>query len=285
MKRYLAVLTMLLIVPLALAARAPSSGSSASIRLPAVAHLPFVARVSIATPTGLRTPTPTVTATPRPTATATGLPMGLTIIRSFPAPSGTQPNGLAWDGRYLWMSSYMENGGIYQLDPLDGSVVNVYTPPAAQHSGYGGLTFDGDYLWEADAYGGGIYQLRMSDASVVSTIPCPEDRVEDLAWDGTHLWAAGRQSSKIYRIRSSDGVVTAVLEPPTQFGNNGLAYFLDTLWLSHEGELLRISPTDGQVLARLEHSIPRPDGLAWAGLRLWVASFSEARIYLCDIRQ
>jgi hypothetical protein len=183
------------------------------------------------------------------------------------------------------MSSYMQNGGIYQLDPLDGSVVNVYTPPAAQHSGYGGLTFDGTHLWEADAYGGGIYQLRMSDAGVVSTVPCPEDYIEDLAWDGTHLWTAGRQSSKIYRIRPSDGLVMAVLEPTTQFGSSGLAYFLDSLWLSHEGELLRISPTDGQVLARLEHSIPRPDGLAWAGLRLWVASFSEARIYLCDIRQ
>jgi len=285
MKRYLAGLTILLVALLALAARAPTCGSCASIRLPAEAYLPFVARVSIATPTRPPTPTPTVTATAVPTATATGLPAGLTIIRSFAAPSGTQPNGLAWDGRHLWMSSYMEDGGIYQLDPLDGSVVNVYTPPTAQHSGYGGLTFDGTYLWEADAYGGGIYRLSTSDAALISTIPCPEDSIDDLAWDGTHLWAAGRQSSKIYRIRPSDGLVMAVLEPTTQFGHNGLAYFLGSLWLSHEGELLRIDPTDGQVLARLEHSIPRPDGLAWAGLRLWVASFSEARIYLCDIRQ
>jgi len=55
-------------------------------------------------------------------------PPKYSIIKSFSAPSGTQPNGLAWDGENLWMSSYMLNGGIYKLNPTDGSVLNKYTP-------------------------------------------------------------------------------------------------------------------------------------------------------------
>ena len=53
------------------------------------------------------------------------------IVKSFPAPAGTQPNGLAWDGHHLWMSSYILNGGIYKLDPQDGSVLGIFTPPVA----------------------------------------------------------------------------------------------------------------------------------------------------------
>ena len=63
------------------------------------------------------------------------------VIRSIPAPPGTQPNGLAWDGNHLWMSSYMSNAGIYKLDPTNGSVLGKYTPSVAQYRGYGGLTY------------------------------------------------------------------------------------------------------------------------------------------------
>jgi hypothetical protein len=185
------------------------------------------------------------------------------------------------------MSSYMgDSAGLYRLDPLDGSVQDRCSPPAASFRGYGGLTFDGTYLWEADSYGGGIYKLRTSDCSVVSEIPSPDESLRgDLAWDGTHLWTAGAPSEKIYRIQPSDGAVVAAFDPPGGTVSVGLAYFGESLWVSQEGQLLQIHPTEWRVMASFAHSIPKPDGLAWDGQHLWIASFSEAMIYVCSMDQ
>ena len=131
------------------------------------------------------------------------------VIRSIPAPPGTQPNGLAWDGNHLWMSSYLSNAGIYKLDPTDGSVLGKYTPSVAQYGGYGGLTYDGTYLWEADFYGGGIYKLTLN-CSIISTIPSPDNHLSDLAWDGNYIWVCGYPSQKIYKIDPTDGSIVAV---------------------------------------------------------------------------
>ena len=43
-----------------------------------------------------------------------------------------------------------------------------YAPPAAQYRGYGGLAFDGTHLWQADAYGSGIYKLNPADCTVLA---------------------------------------------------------------------------------------------------------------------
>ena len=117
------------------------------------------------------------------------------VIKSFSAPPGTQPNGLACDGSSLWMSSYMKEGGLYKLDTADGSVLSKCTPPVAKYNGYGGLTYDGTYIWEADSYGSGIYKLDPLDCSLISTIPSPDKYPNDLMWDGKYLWLFGYLSN------------------------------------------------------------------------------------------
>jgi cardiolipin synthase len=216
----------------------------------------------------------------------TGMDVG-DLIRSFPAPTGTQPNGLAWDGSFLWMSSYMREGGIYKLDPLDGSVLSVCTPSVAQYDGYGGLTFDGTNLWQADSYGGEIYKLRTLDCSVISSIPSPDRYPSDLAWDGKHLWVCGYPSQRMYKLDSSDGSIVAEFDIPRGVGQAqtaGLAHDGAYLWLSGASEIFKIDPSNGQVVSSIPASVSRPDSLAWDGQYMWISSFDEAVIQLIYVR-
>jgi len=208
------------------------------------------------------------------------------ITKSFCAPSGTQPNGLAWDGENLWMSSYMLNGGIYKLNPTDGSVLNRYTPPVAQYDGYGGLTYDGSYLWQADAYGGGIYKLNPSDCSVVSSIPSPDKYPSDLAWDGSFIWVCGYPSQKIYKISPTDGSIISEFNVPQGTGQAqtaGFSYDGAYLWLSGSSDIFKLNLFDCKVIGSFPAPCSRPDGLAWDGRYLWCASFDQGIIYQIDV--
>ena len=209
------------------------------------------------------------------------------VIRSIPAPPGTQPNGLAWDGNHLWMSSYMHNAGIYKLDPTDGSVLGKYTPSVAQYGGYGGLTYDGTYLWEADSYGGGIYKLTLN-CSIISTIPSPDKYPSDLAWDGNYIWVYGYPSQKIYKIDPTDGSIVAKFDVPEGTGqaqNAGLTYDGSYLWLSGTDKIFKLDPSNCKVIASFPAPCSRPDSLAWDGKYLWCASFDEGKIYQVDIER
>lgn len=177
------------------------------------------------------------------------------------------------------MSSYMANGGIYMLDPSDGSVLKMCTPPTAQYGGYGGLAFDGTYLWQADSYGGGIYKLNTADCSVISSIPSPDMYLNDLAWDGNYLWVCGYTSGKLYKLEPSDGSIVAEFD----IQGEGLTYDGTYLLLSQDSRILRINPSDGQVISSMQIPFSRPESLAWDGGYLWVASFDEAMIYRIDV--
>jgi len=237
------------------------------------------------TPTATSTPTATATQTPTPTATATHTPTPRVgeVIRSFAAPAGTQPSGLAWDGHSLWMSSYVLQDGLYKVNPADGTVL-LHCTPLRREPRYGGLTFDGTHLWISGIRAGGIYRVDPANCAVVHSIPVPgNDDLGDLAWDGQYLWALGYPSQKVYKLDPGNGTVVAAFDAPEGIGQAqtaGLAYDGRYLQLSTmERNMMKLDPADGRVVASMPTTISRPDGLAWDAGYLWVVSFDQARIY------
>jgi len=205
---------------------------------------------------------------------------------SFNAPPKTQPNGLAWDGKHLWLSSYMIAPALYKIDANNGTVMSKCEPLAAQYRGYGGLAYDGKYLWEADGYGGGVYKIDPVSCQVIQKFSSPDKSPRDLAWDGENLWMVGQTSRSIYKIRTSDGAVIDQFK--VSLGScfiqeSGLEYADGFLWLAEKDALFKINPADGKVVSTLPLNISRPRGLAWDGKNLLVGSFDEGTITRVDI--
>jgi hypothetical protein len=115
-----------------------------------------------------------------------------TVVHSFDSP-GSWPNGLAYDGRYLWNADAYTHK-IYKLD-MSGNVIASFDSP-----GYNprGLAYDGTYLWNADL-SNKIYKLDMS-GNVIASFDSPGSSPRGLAYDGTYLWNADHDRGKIYQI-------------------------------------------------------------------------------------
>lgn len=217
--------------------------------------------------------------------------IALSVINSFFAPPETQSSGLAYDGTYLWLSSYMKNGGIYKLNPDDGSVSRKYMPPISQYDQYGGLTYDGSHLWQVDRYEGKLYQLNPSDCSIISSISGPDKYPSGLTWDGKYLWTYGYPSYKIYKINPSDGTIIATFDPPSGIEQNaGLAFDGTYMWISGgsylyglNGYIYKLNPSDCSVISAYEAPCSRPISLTWDGKYLWCASFDGGKIYQLEI--
>ncbi len=144
---------------------------------------------------------------------------------SFPAAEAWWPEGLAWDGEYLWNASEVYDD-IYKLDPSTGLVVDWFPSP---DRGSIGLAWDGEYLWNADCYSPTIYKLDPETGAVVDSFPSPGTGPMGLAWDGEYLWNADRNTDIIYKIDPSTGVVISSFPSPGS-GPFGLTWDGEYLW-------------------------------------------------------
>lgn len=70
-----------------------------------------------------------------------------------------------------------------------------------------GLTWDGEYLWCADADLDSVYKLDPSDGTVISSLRFSlELDYGGITWsDDDNIWIAN--GSKIYKVNTSDGIV------------------------------------------------------------------------------
>jgi len=116
----------------------------------------------------------------QPNLFKTDVPVG-TVLDTIPS-QGLQPQGLAWDGTYLWNVQDDNDGDaerVYQLDPVTGDTLMSFPVPdtgAASGESPRGLAWDGQYLWlvskgsatnnkyiyKIDPFGGGVPDISLS---------------------------------------------------------------------------------------------------------------------------
>ncbi|MFN2156416.1 MAG: hypothetical protein ACK2UX_14365, partial [Anaerolineae bacterium] len=81
---------------------------------------------------------------------------GATGEGNFATASARQPLGLAaYAGSAVWMSSYIQDPGIYRLDVANGDPRQALSVPGNAQYQYGGLAYDGatDTLYHSTIYG------------------------------------------------------------------------------------------------------------------------------------
>lgn len=224
-----------------------------------------------------------------PPAPARGVPIG-TPVHRFAAP-GDYPEGLAWDGNYLWVNNFT-NGTVYAVDPADGRIVDRFAGfdyPAQPE----GLTWDGEVFWSSDWATGTITRLRPTSAGMEVVAehekPPGSGKPVGLTWDGTHLWLACfgpevNTKSELFQIDPDDFQVVKKLQLPIWWVED-LAWDGERLWsvdwLFAIG--FSIDPATGDTANTYRTPGPHPVGMAWDGRYLWLGDTQADSLWALDV--
>ncbi|MEO0189706.1 MAG: T9SS type A sorting domain-containing protein [candidate division WOR-3 bacterium] len=125
------------------------------------------------------------------------------IATYYPQFSAGKPNGMAWDGAYLWVGE--ESGNIYKMTTT-GDIVRSIPPPVYYSYEPRGLAFDGQYLWVGYQSSGLIYKVDTTNGAVLEVYSAPGAVPgwrfqQGLDCDGYFLWSTvGGSVQMIYQI-------------------------------------------------------------------------------------
>ena len=202
------------------------------------------------------------------------------VILSFPAPAPS-PQGLAWDGNFLWVADDSTDT-LYKIEPEDGSIISSFPTPGTKPRG---LTWDGNHLWCADMKTDTLYKLEPSDASVISSIPAPHNRVHGLTWDGQYLYCCYEAgwSSQIVKIDLSD--TSTIFFTYTRGNPSGLAYDGNFIWNCLDNEGIRLGLVDQYELSTglrvkgFDTPGYYPTALTYDGRYFWLADNNMDTLY------
>ncbi len=102
----------------------------------------------------------------------------IVIVETYDAPF-EYPEGLVFDGTYLWISSILDSD-IYKYDPNTFTVVSKIPAPGP---GSMDLAWDGEFLWNADYDNDKIYKLDIA-GDIIKEFDSPGEQPQGMTWDG-----------------------------------------------------------------------------------------------------
>ncbi len=112
------------------------------------------------------------------------------------------PRGLAFDGTYMWVSSF--NSTVTRLK-LDGKSAGTFKVGAQPN----GMAFDAANIWVANSNAYTVTKLRASDGENLGDFPVNGNPYA-VVFDGSHIWVA---AAELDVLRISDGVIVYRFNP------------------------------------------------------------------------
>lgn len=196
-------------------------------------------------------------------------------------------SGLSFDGKYIWVASWVDETIYKHRRDAKFSVAESYKTQGVEPSG---IAFDGTFLWVSHSFGQKIYKRKLdATLSVVDVYPSTGTSVAGLYYDGANLWSLDFQQSKIYKHAMDKTLsVLAVYDSPAvnpcgMFKYGKEFYIADT-------STNRIYKVDTRDFAlRGIYMIPRYDkrshltGIAWDGKSIWVCQDGVQKIFRCPM--
>ena len=151
------------------------------------------------------------------------------------------PTGTTFVGKTLYCGSD-DPLMIYKIPTKGkkaGMVKDWFYAPGYPNDDCVGLTYDGDYIWNADfswyTHTPSIHKIKIN-GDLVNSYTAPGPEPEGLAFDGEFLWNVDFGQSKIYKL-ATDGRVVCEWEWWTEDPLNspiGLTFDGNYLWLSDQ---------------------------------------------------
>jgi len=144
-----------------------------------------------------------------------------------------------------------------------------------------GLTFDGEYLWNADRNSDLMYKINTGDGTVLDSLPTPGYVPRGLTWDGGRIWCVDAEEELIYAVNPATKIVERTIYCPVS-RPTGMAWDGEHLWLAADRseELHKISSEDGTTIVSIPAPTPHAWGLAFDGTYLWVSDRYKDKIYM-----
>jgi len=161
-----------------------------------------------------------------------------------------------------------------------GDVVKSFPAPGDHPTG---LTFDGQYLWNADRKTDSLYKIDPNSGEVVGAMPAPGYQISDLCFDGQYIWCLDIEENLIYQLDPNTGVTQKTIWAPSS-RPRGMTFDGQYIWLSdtRSDELLQISTEDGTTIESYKAPRGNVEGLGFDGTYLWAADRYQDKIYLVD---
>lgn len=186
------------------------------------------------------------------------------------------PNGLTWDGEYLWGVS---KSYIHKISLEDGTCISRFGINILDGSG---LAWDGRYLWCSDCFVDRLYKIDPKSERVVDMFNAPDPGYNHygMIFDGEYLWYSS-SNANFYKIDPQNGKTVASFLIEIGGCHNSLGwdgkYLWSTVW--DRGMLYQINPCDGKVVREFVLSFKDPSGVVCIGENIWIASYYQKKIY------
>ncbi|MBI5481730.1 MAG: hypothetical protein HY906_22935 [Deltaproteobacteria bacterium] len=216
----------------------------------------------------------------------------LSVDSSFPS-----PDGLMWDGQYLWATD-CSTSRIDKVDPRTGQVVGSIDVTGVNSDE---LAWDGDAMWVSDhtatempgmgAPPPRLYRVDPETATVLASFDAPgaSKYPMGMACDGESLWNLDPWDRKIFQLDPATGATKRSIPAPAM-GACGLTFDGACLWVTDaatDGRVYHVDPASGEVLSSFDgpggpgH---QTTGVAWDGRDLWLHDEATGRAKIHKVR-
>lgn len=201
-------------------------------------------------------------------------PTRLATLRWFPINTaytatnlgaGSQPNGICFDGSYVWVAESGDN----QLSKLrlDGTSLGGNFPISVTGSPQFCVS-DGDYIWVTRKTTNSVSRHNADTGGSGGTIAVG-NAPSHICFDGTFIWVAN--TANLTKIKASDQTIqsgTYTVPAP-----RGMCFDGENLWVcSFSGNSVqKLDPRNGNVLGTFPVGT-QPEAICFDGQHLWVAN-------------
>lgn len=129
------------------------------------------------------------------------------FVKKIPSPANS-PNGLTFDGKYLWVSD-SSSATIYKISPNNGKVLEVFVSPIEKPLG---LAWDCSGLWiigtntckhpSKDCFERRLLRMDVISGKVTHEIKLPKQIVmpSSLVWVEGVLWAGDYRLNRVFKL-------------------------------------------------------------------------------------
>lgn len=197
--------------------------------------------------------------------------------RSYQTTVGTGPSSIAFDGRYLWVSSFGGGDNVKKVDPLTSTVVATISTGTTPL----GLAFDGTYIYSANYGAGTVSKINPVTNTVVATITVGTTP-QEIAFDGTYLWVTNYGSGNVSKIDPSSNTVVATVT--TAAGPVGVCFDGQYVWIANfdASSISKIDPVTNAVLTTFAAGGTNPHRMCFDGQYVWVCLYSSSAVAKID---